>query len=123
MRERREDPRLHPCLHVVAQPVVPCPTGLVVVGVEDVVVRHSASSRALAMNGGPGPELEPGARHLVTDGDGTLRAVLGVTRETGANLLVPSAPWRARTSDTNAPSWQEPSSCSSFRSACISSPW
>ena len=25
----------------------------------------------------------------MTDGDGTLRAVLGVTRETGAHLLVP----------------------------------
>ena len=34
--------------------------------------------RALAMNGGPGTELEPSARHLVSEGDGTLRAVLGV---------------------------------------------
>ena len=77
-----------PRLHVVAQPMIPRVAGLVVVGVEDVVVapervdaraRHERRTRA---------ELEPRACHLVTDGDGTLRAVLGVSGETGADLLV-----------------------------------
>ena len=123
VRHRREDPRLHPCLHVVAQPVVPCPTGLVVVGVEDVVVRPERVDARARHERRSGPELEPRARHLVPDGDGTLRAVLGVTRrDRRESARCASAPWRARTSDTSAPSWQEPSSCSSFRSACISSP-